>query len=75
MLTLMSKLRGVYRTPATSKMKLFVTFVNGFQPLTNLTKNSMLDVAGVLETSLIIIHVKITGKAVTLIFCNEVSCT
>ena len=77
----MSKLRGVYRTPATSKMKLFVTFVNGFQPLTNLTKNSMLDVAGVLETSLIIIHIKVfiyqsffKCKAVTSIFCNEISC-
>ena len=74
----MSKLSGVSRTPATSKMKLFVTLVNSFQPLTHITKNSMLDVAGVLETSLIIIHIKvffyqsfITGKAVTLIFCNH----
>ena len=80
-LTLMSKLRGISTTPATSKMKFFVTLVNGFQPLTNITKNSMLDVAGFLETSLIITHIKlfiyqslITGKAVTLIFCNEISC-
>ena len=55
----MSKLRDVPRTPATSKMKFFVTLVNGFQPLTNVTKNSMLDLAGVLETPLIIIHIKV----------------
>ena len=77
----MSKLRGVPRTPATSKMKLFVTLVNGFHPFTNVTKKSMSDIAGVLETPLIIIHNKvfiyqsfITCKAVTLIFCNEISC-
>ena len=55
----MSKLRDVPRTPATSKMKFFVTLVNGFQPLTNVTTNSMLDLAGVLETPLIIIHIKV----------------
>ena len=55
----MSKLRDVSKTPATSKMKFFVTLVNGFQPLTNVTKNSMLDLAGVLETPLIIIHIKV----------------
>ena len=55
----MSKLRDVPRTSATSKMKFFVTLVNGFQPLTNVTTNSMLDLAGVLETPLIIIHIKV----------------
>ena len=55
----MSKLRDGPRTPATSKMKFFVTLVNGFQPLTNVTTNSMLDLAGVLETPLIIIHIKV----------------
>ena len=36
-----------------------MTLVNGFQPLTNVTTNSMLDLAGVLETPLIIIHIKV----------------
>ena len=80
-LTLMSKFRGVSRTPLTSKIKLFVTLVNGFQPLTNVTKNSMLDVARFLETPLIVIYNKvfiyqsfITCKTVTLVFCNEINC-
>ena len=34
--------RGVSRTPATSRMELFGTFVNGFQLLTNAGKNSIL---------------------------------
>ena len=55
----MSKLRGVSRTPATSKMKFFVTLVNGFQPLINVTKNSMLDVAGILETPLIVTYIEV----------------
>ena len=33
-------------------MKLFGALVNGFQPLTNVTKNSMLDAVGVLGTPL-----------------------
>ena len=80
-LILMSKLRGVSRIPATSKMKVFVTLVNGFQQLTNVTNNSMLDVAGVLETSLIVTYIKVfiyqsflTCKAVTLIFRNGIGC-
>ena len=80
-LALMSKRRGVSRTPATSKMKLFVTLVNGLQPLTKVLQNSMLDVAGVLETPLIANHIKvfiyqscITCKAVSLIFCNGIGC-
>ena len=31
-------LRGICRAPATSKMELFVTLLNGFQWLTNVTK-------------------------------------
>ena len=80
-LTLISKLRVVSRTPATSKMKVFVTLVNDFQLLINDTKNSMLDVGGILEASLIVIHIKVfiyqsflSCKAVTLIFCNKISC-
>ena len=80
-LTLISKLRVVSRTPATSKMKVFVTIVNDFQLLINDTKNSMLDVGGILGASLIVIHIKVfiyqsflPCKAVTLIFCNKISC-
>ena len=40
------------RTPATSKMELFVIIVNGFQPLTIITKCSILDVAAVLDPPL-----------------------
>ena len=37
------------RTAATSKMEHFVIIVNGFQPLTIITKRSILDVAAVLD--------------------------
>ena len=37
------------RTAATSKIELFVIIVNGFQPLTIITKCSILDVAAVLD--------------------------
>ena len=37
------------KTIATSKMKPFDTIVGGFQLLTNVTKNSILGVAGVLD--------------------------
>ena len=40
---------GGSKTPATSKMELFVLIVNGFQPLTIITKCSILDVAAVLD--------------------------
>ena len=35
-------------------MELFVTLLNDFQPLTNVTKNSILDVVGVLDPSLLL---------------------
>ena len=44
--------RGRSRTPANSKMKFFMTGVNGFQPLTFVPKGSILDVAGVLNQPL-----------------------
>ena len=44
--------RGGSRTAATSKMELFVIIVNGFQPLTIMTKCSILDVATVLDLPL-----------------------
>ena len=45
-------LRGGSITVATFKMKLFVIIVNGFQPLTVITKSSILDVAAVLDPPL-----------------------
>ena len=47
--------RGGSRTAATSKMELFVIIANGFQPLTIITKCSILDVAAVLDPSLVVI--------------------
>ena len=41
--------RGGSRTAATTKMELFEIIVNGFQPLTIITKCSNLDVAAVLD--------------------------
>ena len=40
------------RTAATSKVELFVIIVNGFEPLTIITKSSTLDVATVLDPPL-----------------------
>ena len=44
--------RGGSRTAATSKMERFVIIVNGFQPLTIITKRSIFDVAAVLDPPL-----------------------
>ena len=45
--------RGGSRTVATSKRELFVIIVNGFQPLTIITKCSILDLAAVLDPPLV----------------------
>ena len=42
---------GICRAPTTSNMELFMTLLNGFQSLTNVTKNYILDVMGVLDPS------------------------
>ena len=44
---------GRSKTAATSKMELFVIIVNGFQPLTIITKCSILDIAAVLDPPLL----------------------
>ena len=44
--------RGGSRTAATSKTERFVMIVNGFQPLTIITKRSILDVPAVLDLPL-----------------------
>ena len=44
--------RGGSKTAATSKMEVFVIIVNGFEPLTIITKCSILDVAAALDPPL-----------------------
>ena len=44
--------RGGSRTAAKSKMELFVILVNGFKPLTIITKYSILNVAALLDPPL-----------------------
>ena len=48
----MASIRGGSRAAATSKMEHFVIIVNGFQPLTIITKCSTLDVAAALDPPL-----------------------
>ena len=48
-------LRGGSRAAATSKMERFVIIVNGFQPLTIITKRSILGVAAAIDSSLILV--------------------
>ena len=45
--------RGGSRAAAASKMEYFVIMVNGFQPLTIITKHSILDVATSLDPPLV----------------------
>ena len=47
--------RGGSRASATSKMECFVIIVNGFQPLTIITKRSILDVAAALDPPLMVL--------------------
>ena len=47
--------RGGSRTAATSKMEPFVIIVNGWKPLTIITKHSILDVAAGLDPPLTLI--------------------
>ena len=53
---LLSLHRGGSRTAATSKMERFVIIVNGWKPLTIITKRSILDVVAVLDPSLLQYH-------------------
>ena len=46
------EIRGGSRTAAISKMKCFVIIVNGWKPLTIITKHSILDIAAVLDPPL-----------------------
>ena len=49
----MSLTRRACRTASISKMEHFVIIVNGFQPLTIITKRSILDVEAVLDLPLL----------------------
>ena len=60
-----SSVRDVSRAAATSKVERFVIIVNGFQPLTIITKRSMLDVAVVLDPPLVSICKRVTLNTVT----------
>ena len=54
-------LRGGSRAAATSKMERFVIIVNGFQPLTNITKRSILDVQAALDPPLLSVNCKLSA--------------
>ena len=51
----MEVVRGGSRAAAASKMECFVIIVNGFQPLTIITKHSILDVAAALDPPLVVL--------------------
>ena len=55
--------RGGSRTAATSKTECFVIIVNGLQPLTIITKRSILDVAAALDPPLGISSESISWKS------------
>ena len=62
--------RGISRALATSKMELFVTLFNGFHPLTNVTKNPVLHVMGVLNPSLLL-YIKILFQNIDTYFITN----
>ena len=51
-----SVFRGGSRTAATSKMDHFVIIVNGWKPLTIITKRSILNIAVALDPPLLLTH-------------------
>ena len=51
---MLSMLRGGSRTAATSKMVCFVIIVNGWKPITVITKRSFLDIAAALDPPLML---------------------
>ena len=57
--------RGRSRAAATSKIECFVLIANGFQPLTIITKHSILDVAAVLDPPLVSVNHTIWKASVT----------
>ena len=66
----LSIIRGGSRTAATSKMERFVIIVNGWKPLTIITKHSTLDVAAVLDPPLIIVTHSMSSAFYVLVLRN-----
>ena len=56
---LIANISGGSRAAAKSNMECFVIIVNGFQPLTIITKHSILDVAAALDPPLNIIRLSV----------------
>ena len=52
-----SMIKGGSRAAATSKMECFVIIVNGLQPLTIITKHSVLDVEAALDPPLVMFFI------------------
>ena len=50
---------GGSRATATSKIECFVIIVNGFQPLTIITKHSILDVAAALDPPHVVLKIRV----------------
>ena len=50
-------IKGGSRAAATAKMERFVITVNGFQPLTIITKRSILDVAAALDIVFLVLSI------------------
>ena len=63
--------RGGSRTVATSKMEHFVIIVNGWKPLTIITKRSILDVAVVLDPSIFDVIMSFLLFSLKFIFSSE----
>ena len=69
--------RGGSRAAATSKMERFVIIVNGWKPLTIITKRSILDVAAALDPPLASSQKKLSSylaspeQGIRLIKCNQ----
>ena len=63
--------RGGSRTVATSKMD---CFVDNFQPLTIITNRSILDVAGILDSSLNIVMTHQHGPQIPEIYATKMRC-
>ena len=66
----LSIIRGGSRTAATFKVECFVIIVNGWKPLTIITKHSTLDVAAVLDPPLIIVTHSMSSAYYVLVLRN-----
>ena len=67
------ELRGGPRTFRIFEMEFFVSLINSFQQLTNVTKSSILDVAGVLDIASELSNLRDTNDFHWLFFYNKFS--